>query len=143
MIRLIRPTDSIFPPLEEFSWSNARAGFLARGLSYSPRLPVPFTWNSGMSCGFRPHSQRRVRDGFQPSSLHPDMCLCDRLYNRGRYFCQLLFWSSLCDGPGGASMVILIERRVGFGWFSYPVFLEQRHLIWLFYQVEGRGRQPY
>ena len=75
--------------------STFRAGLLARGSPYSPRLPIPnvkrrssfmkrrwkpisyeirftryvsCTQNSG-NHGFRPHSQRRDREGFAPSSL--------------------------------------------------------------------------
>ena len=48
------------------------AGLLARGSSYSPRLPMPFRpWAYGTvaSSGFRPHTQRRVRAGITPASL--------------------------------------------------------------------------
>jgi hypothetical protein len=44
-----------------------RAGLLAHGSSYSPCLPI-YRVDSGLR-GFRPHSQRRDREGFAPSSL--------------------------------------------------------------------------
>jgi hypothetical protein len=71
--------------------STFRAGLLARGSTYSPRLPIrsvsretrvvswrsasltpcasPFTLQNSGHHGFRPHSQRRDREGFAPSSL--------------------------------------------------------------------------
>ena len=48
-------------------WSIHWAGLLAHGSSYSPRLPIHLV-DSG-NTGFRPHSQRRDREGFTPSSL--------------------------------------------------------------------------
>jgi hypothetical protein len=44
-----------------------QAGLLAHGSSYSPCLPI-YDLDSGLG-GFRPHSQRRDREGFTPSSL--------------------------------------------------------------------------
>ena len=60
------------PPLHHLSqttslgWSRCRAGLLTHGSTYSPHLPgkIPVAF-----CGFRPRSQRRVRNGFQPFSL--------------------------------------------------------------------------
>jgi hypothetical protein len=44
-----------------------QAGLLAHGSSYSPCLPI-YCLDSGVG-GFRPHLQRRDREGFAPSSL--------------------------------------------------------------------------
>ncbi len=55
------------PPHGGSTPTASRAGLLAPGSFYSPRLPIPAR-DSG-SLGFRPRLQRRVRDGFAPSSL--------------------------------------------------------------------------
>ena len=59
-----------YSPAHEGIKGLPQAGLLAHGSSYSPRLPTHRTVNSG-ACGFRPHLQRRDREGFSPSSLDP------------------------------------------------------------------------
>ena len=50
---------------------RSQAGLLALGSSYPPPLPIPFINRNSGSGGARPRLQRRVRDGFPPSSLWP------------------------------------------------------------------------
>jgi len=56
------------PPAKTGFWKRVRAGLLALGSSYSPRLPGLAA--SGTR-GFRPRSQWRGRGGFLPPSLRP------------------------------------------------------------------------
>ena len=45
--------------------------------AYSPPLPAHLTWTVA-SAGFVPISQRRDREGFTPSSLHPETSVVQR-----------------------------------------------------------------
>jgi len=59
------------PPSKTGTGWRRRAGLLALGSLYSPRLPDPARAGSVADRGFRPRLQWRGRGGFAPPSLGP------------------------------------------------------------------------
>ncbi len=115
------PSPSPFPQPSRERRSFARVGLLAyRVFCLLPAPSHPPPVSSGF-CGFRPHSQRRDREGITPSSLHPETFVLRR-HSMGA--CGALSSSNLSVlGTGGGHPQVPIGLR-------RPDYGGQRHHGW-------------
>jgi hypothetical protein len=148
------PSATAFSARSHQSLHRVRAGFLASGSFYLPRLPIPVS-DSGFCRGVRQRLQRRDRNGIAPFSLlssveRPPDC------NRGKSMnpCQLSLSRHGRHGnvfhPYGIKPWELCSRLVDYtaGLFSQVVALQfvkqnpRSSLRWNFLRIEGATTFP-